>query len=193
MQWCHLSIPKELTSPGSPFSQIRECSCNRWSISVRGSQSYTDMCKQFKRCVRVIVLWGTSIRCRENISEYTTSRVSNQGIFTTVMNNAILIIPNWIINNSHRKMPTDFNQAFSSNKHLKGKRSSMPRPQSTIEDLGTGFRSDLENDSMLPAFRVRLHYLFKQIEREFDLLHQENQSCTLLRNNNSDCVWCSNS
>lgn len=77
-------------------------------------------------------------------------------------------------------MPTDINQALSSNKNIKGKRSSMPRPQSTIEsEIGTGFRSDAETDPMLPTYRVRLHYLFKQIEREFDLLHQENQNCRL--------------
>lgn len=74
-------------------------------------------------------------------------------------------------------MPTDINQAFA-NKNFKGnKRTSMPRPQSTIEsEIGMGFRSDAEADPMLPAFRVRLHYLFKQIEREFELLHQENQN-----------------
>lgn len=78
-------------------------------------------------------------------------------------------------------MPTDINQSFSNNKNIKGKRSSMPRPQSTIEnEMGTGFRSDIEADTMVPTFRVRLHYLFKQIEREFDLLHQENQSCTYI-------------
>lgn len=84
----------------------------------------------------------------------------------------------------HRKtltMPTDLYQAVSSNKNLKGKRSSMPRPQSTIEsEIGTGFRSDAETETMFPPFRVRLQYLFKQIEREFELLHQENQNCMLI-------------
>lgn len=76
-------------------------------------------------------------------------------------------------------MPTDINQSLNSNKNFKGKRSSMTRPQSTAEnEFGQGFRSDIESDPMIPAFRVRLHYLFKQIEREFDLLHQENQTCT---------------
>lgn len=54
----------------------------------------------------------------------------------------------------------------------------MPRPPSTVEgDAGYGFRSDAEADAMLPAFRARLHYLFRQIEKEFDMLYQENQSC----------------
>lgn len=76
-------------------------------------------------------------------------------------------------------MPTDINQSFtSSNKNLKVKRTSMPRPPSTVDtDIGYGFRSDAEGDAMLPAFRTRLHYLFRQIEREFDLLYQENQTC----------------
>lgn len=53
----------------------------------------------------------------------------------------------------------------------------MPRPSSTVEgDAGYGFRSDAEADAMLPAFRARLHYLFRQIEKEFDMLYQENQS-----------------
>lgn len=44
-------------------------------------------------------------------------------------------------------------------------------------DFSTGFKSDIENDSLSMAYKARLHTLFAQIEKEFDLLYQENQSC----------------
>lgn len=70
------------------------------------------------------------------------------------------------------------NQTASSNKVQKGKRNSMNRPQSTIDsDIYIAFKSDLDNDAVLPAYRTRLHNLFRQIEREFELLYQENQNC----------------
>ncbi|XP_050311882.1 WD repeat-containing protein 37 [Anthonomus grandis grandis] len=60
----------------------------------------------------------------------------------------------------------------------KPKRSSLNRPQSATimdSDFSTGFRSDIENDPMSLAYKTRLHSLFSQIEKEFDLLYQENQ------------------
>lgn len=70
------------------------------------------------------------------------------------------------------------NQSTPNSKVQKGKRGSMNRPQSAVDgDVYTGFRSDLENDSLSPAYRSRLHILFRQIEKEFDLLYQENLNC----------------
>lgn len=72
------------------------------------------------------------------------------------------------------------NQNTSNSKgQLKTKRGSMNRPQSGLidSDYYTGFRSDIENDSLTtPSYKTRLYSLFKQIEREFDLLYQENQN-----------------
>lgn len=67
------------------------------------------------------------------------------------------------------------NQTTPSNKVQKGKRNSMNRPQSTIDgDVYIGLtRSDIDNE----AYRTRLHNLFREIQREFDLLYQENQNC----------------
>lgn len=62
----------------------------------------------------------------------------------------------------------------------KTKRGSVNRPQSAAimdSDFSTGFKSDIENDSVAMAYKARLHTLFAQIEKEFDLLYQENQSC----------------
>ncbi|CAH0551872.1 unnamed protein product [Brassicogethes aeneus] len=58
------------------------------------------------------------------------------------------------------------------------KRGSMNRPQSGIIDTDyyVGFRSDIENESLSPAYKTKLHTLFRQIEKEFDLLYQENQN-----------------
>lgn len=67
------------------------------------------------------------------------------------------------------------NQTPSSGKSFKVKRNSMARPQSTIEDVYSSLRSDLD-DSLNPAYRLRLHNLFRQIEKEFEILYQENQS-----------------
>lgn len=67
-------------------------------------------------------------------------------------------------------------QVTPANKVQKGKRNSMNRPASTIDgDVYIGFRNDIDNES--PGYRIRLHALFKQIEKEFDLLYQENQNC----------------
>lgn len=67
------------------------------------------------------------------------------------------------------------NQSTPNSKVQKSKRGSMNRPQSAVEgDAYVGFRSDLD-DSVSPAYKVRLYNLFRQIEREFDLLYQENQ------------------
>lgn len=54
----------------------------------------------------------------------------------------------------------------------------MNRPSSGIIDaeLYMGFKSDIENEPINPAYKIRLHALFKQIEKEFDLLYQENQT-----------------
>lgn len=69
------------------------------------------------------------------------------------------------------------NQSTPNSKVQKSKRGSMNRPQSGIDgDVYVGFRSDVENDSISPAYRARLHILFRQIEKEFDLLYQENQN-----------------
>lgn len=55
----------------------------------------------------------------------------------------------------------------------------MIRPQSGLidGDYYMGFRSDVENESLSPAYKTRLYTLFRQIEKEFDLLYQENQNC----------------
>ncbi|ERL91341.1 hypothetical protein D910_08673, partial [Dendroctonus ponderosae] len=69
------------------------------------------------------------------------------------------------------------NAAYS--KIQKVKRGSLNRPQSAAimdSDFSTGFKSDIENDSISLAYKARLHALFSQIEREFDLLYQENQN-----------------
>ncbi|XP_060533348.1 WD repeat-containing protein 37 [Cylas formicarius] len=59
----------------------------------------------------------------------------------------------------------------------KTKRGSMNRPQSgTMEDFSLGFRSDIENEPVIAAYKSRLHALFTQIEKEFDNLFQENQN-----------------
>ncbi|XP_066156812.1 WD repeat-containing protein 37 [Euwallacea fornicatus] len=61
----------------------------------------------------------------------------------------------------------------------KVKRGSLNRPQSAAimdSDFSTGFKSDIENEPMSQAYKARLHALFAQIEREFDLLYQENQN-----------------
>lgn len=73
-----------------------------------------------------------------------------------------------------------FSQNTPYSKMQKTKRGSMNRPQSAAimdSDFSTGFRSDIENDSMSLAYKSKLHALFMQIEKEFDLLYQENQSC----------------
>ncbi|XP_074034371.1 WD repeat domain 37 [Leptinotarsa decemlineata] len=60
----------------------------------------------------------------------------------------------------------------------KSKRGPMNRPPSGLIDseFYTGFRSDIENESVSPAYKLRLFALFRQIEKEFDLLYQENQN-----------------
>ncbi|XP_056638108.1 WD repeat-containing protein 37 isoform X1 [Diorhabda sublineata] len=70
------------------------------------------------------------------------------------------------------------NQIVANNKLSKNKRGQMTRPSSGIieSDLYTGFRSDIENDSISPSYKNRLYNLFRQIEKEFDLLYQENQT-----------------
>lgn len=73
------------------------------------------------------------------------------------------------------------NQNTPYSKISKTKRGSLNlnRPQSATimdSDFSTGFRSDIENDSVSMAYKTRLHALFVQIEKEFDLLYQENQS-----------------
>lgn len=67
---------------------------------------------------------------------------------------------------------------------IASKRNSGPmnRPQSTIE--GEGYyaglmRPEYENELAIPAYRMKLHNLFRQIEKEFELLYQENQNCEL--------------
>ncbi|XP_044263614.1 WD repeat-containing protein 37 isoform X2 [Tribolium madens] len=72
------------------------------------------------------------------------------------------------------------NQNISNSKvQSKAKRGSMNRPQSGIldGDIFYGFRSDIENDCPLtPAYKTKLFNLFRLIEKEFDILYQENQS-----------------
>lgn len=56
----------------------------------------------------------------------------------------------------------------------------MNRPPSSVidGDMYYGFRSDLENDIQLaPAYKTKLFNLFRLIEKEFDVLYQENQNC----------------
>ncbi|XP_018568087.1 WD repeat-containing protein 37 isoform X2 [Anoplophora glabripennis] len=69
-------------------------------------------------------------------------------------------------------------QNTSNSKIQKNKRGSMIRPQSGLidGDYYMGFRSDAENEPLSPAYKTRLHTLFRQIEKEFDLLYQENQN-----------------
>lgn len=71
------------------------------------------------------------------------------------------------------------NQNTPTNKIPKFKRGSMNRPISGLIDaeLYMGFKSDIENEPISPAYKIRLYTLFKQIEKEFDLLYQENQTC----------------
>jgi hypothetical protein len=74
------------------------------------------------------------------------------------------------------------NQNISNSKvQSKEKRSSMNRPQSGVIDGDFyGFRSDVENDCPLtPAYKTKLFNLFRLIEKEFDILYQENQTCKL--------------
>ncbi|KAJ8942063.1 hypothetical protein NQ314_010171 [Rhamnusium bicolor] len=70
------------------------------------------------------------------------------------------------------------NQNTSNSKIQKSKRGSMIRPQSGLidGDFYTGFRSDIENEPLSAAYKTRLYTLFRQIEKEFDLLYQENQN-----------------
>ncbi|XP_063919387.1 WD repeat-containing protein 37 [Zophobas morio] len=72
------------------------------------------------------------------------------------------------------------NQNTSNSKvQPKGKRGSMNRPQSGLidGDIFYGFRSDIENDCPLtPAYKTKLFNLFRLIEKEFDILYQENQT-----------------
>lgn len=72
-------------------------------------------------------------------------------------------------------------QSTTSNKIHKLKRGSMNRPQSGLIDpeLFMGLRSDIENESVSPSYKRRLYTLFRQIEKEFDQLYQENQNCKL--------------
>lgn len=76
------------------------------------------------------------------------------------------------------------NQNTPNSKIQKAKRGSLNRPQSAgvmDSDFSTGFRSDIENDSLSGTYKTRLHALFAQIEKEFDLLYQENQNCKFIR------------
>lgn len=67
---------------------------------------------------------------------------------------------------------------FNQGKVSKGKRSSMNRPTSAIDgDVYTPLRGDYDQDSMPLGHKARLFELFRQIEKEFDLLYQENQTC----------------
>lgn len=64
----------------------------------------------------------------------------------------------------------------------KSKRINIPRVQSNAESeihnfQSQSFRSDMETESMIPPiFRSRLHDLFQQIEKEFEVLYIENVS-----------------
>ncbi|XP_050514175.1 WD repeat-containing protein 37 [Diabrotica virgifera virgifera] len=70
------------------------------------------------------------------------------------------------------------NQRTPNNKQSKSKRAQMARPSSGLidSDFFAGFRSDIENESLNPPYKSRLYNLFRQIEKEFDLLYQENQT-----------------
>lgn len=73
------------------------------------------------------------------------------------------------------------NQSTPNSKVQKSKRGSMNRPNSAVDgDVYLGFRADLDNDAS-QVYRTKLHNLFRQIEREFDILYQENQAC--------ECFW----
>lgn len=68
----------------------------------------------------------------------------------------------------------------SAGKTPKNKRSILNRPASSSMLDGDFFlssRIDMENDGVTPAYKSKLLALFKQIEKEFDLLYQENQTC----------------
>ncbi|KAJ8924039.1 hypothetical protein NQ315_006816 [Exocentrus adspersus] len=69
-------------------------------------------------------------------------------------------------------------QNTPNSKIQKNKRGSMIRPHSGLidGDYYMGFRSDAENEPLSPAYKTRLYTLFRQIEKEFDLLYQENQT-----------------
>lgn len=56
----------------------------------------------------------------------------------------------------------------------------MNRPQSGVidGDFFYGLRNDIENECPLtPAYKTKLFNLFRLIEKEFDVLYQENQTC----------------
>lgn len=65
-------------------------------------------------------------------------------------------------------------------KSQKTKRNILSRPASSSILEGDYFlssRMDMDNDGVTPAYKTKLLALFKQIEKEFDLLYQENQTC----------------
>ncbi|KAK9874097.1 hypothetical protein WA026_002451 [Henosepilachna vigintioctopunctata] len=71
------------------------------------------------------------------------------------------------------------NNIASTGKTPKSKRNVLNRPASSslLEgDLFLSHRVDLENEGLNTAYKSKLYSLFKQIEKEFDNLYQENQN-----------------
>lgn len=69
-------------------------------------------------------------------------------------------------------------------KPSKTKKSNIPRTHSSIENdsqhsyHSAAYRSHFEGDTVIPVLlRNRLHDLFMQIEKEFEILYAENLSC----------------
>lgn len=75
-------------------------------------------------------------------------------------------------------MPIDVMQS-NIKRPVKSKKANLPRVHSAIEtDHHSGFRSYFETDSIMPSLlKTRLHDLFQQIEKEFEILCAENISC----------------
>ncbi|KAL3286820.1 hypothetical protein HHI36_001312 [Cryptolaemus montrouzieri] len=71
------------------------------------------------------------------------------------------------------------NNNTSIGKIPKSKRNVLNRPASSsiLEgDFYLSSRLDMENESITPTYKSKLFTLFKQIEKEFDMLYQENQN-----------------
>lgn len=81
--------------------------------------------------------------------------------------------------NQQHTTPSSKTQSQQQQQGKGSKRGSINRPQSgNLEADYTGFRSDMENEIIMapPAYKARLYALFRQVEKEFDILYQENQN-----------------
>lgn len=62
------------------------------------------------------------------------------------------------------------------------KRSTMAKLQSVLDGENyLGIRGEVEGEFIQPPFKTRLRELFRQIEKEFDILYAENLSCKFLK------------